>query len=120
MYYESSTSYKKRDEDGKIVVEGNGNLKIGDNSRSSSFKYTRQQLTQEKDGEIGVAMVLNANFGPSAIVGELKLSNKEVHVFNSYCEQNKDCAQFNLQSILDVQRKRFVSFRRKKFLASHS
>ncbi|CAL7938756.1 unnamed protein product [Xylocopa violacea] len=96
-----STSYKKRDEDGKVVVEGNGNLKIGDNSRSSSFKYTRQQLTREKDGEIGVAMVLNVNFGPSAIVGELKLTNKELHVFNSYCEQNKDCAQFKLQSILD-------------------
>ncbi|XP_017879492.1 apolipophorins [Ceratina calcarata] len=98
-----STSYKKHDEDGKIVVEGNGNLKIGDNSRSSSFKYTRQQLTQEKDGEIGVAMVLNANFGPSAIVGELKLTNKEVHVFNSYCEQSKDCAQFKLQSIFNAQ-----------------
>nr|XP_034187967.1 apolipophorins [Osmia lignaria] len=100
-----STSYKKRDEDGKIVVEGNGNLKVGDDTKSSSFKYTRQQLTKEKDGEVGVAMVLNANFGPSAIVGELKLSNKEVHVFNSYCEQNKDCAHFKLQSTLDVEHK---------------
>ncbi|XP_015429625.1 PREDICTED: apolipophorins [Dufourea novaeangliae] len=100
-----STSYKKRDEDGKIVVEGNGSLKVGDNTRSSSFKYTRQQLTHEKDGEVGVAMVLNANFGPSAVVGELKLSNKEVHVFNSYCEQSKDCAHFKLQSMLDVEHK---------------
>ncbi|XP_076681659.1 retinoid- and fatty-acid binding glycoprotein apolipophorin isoform X2 [Andrena cerasifolii] len=100
-----STNYKKREEDGKIVVEGNGNLKVGDNARTSSFKYTRQQLTHEKDGEVGVAMVLNANFGPSAIVGELKLSNKEVHLFNSYCEQNKDCAHFKLQSILDTEQK---------------
>ncbi|XP_031841889.1 retinoid- and fatty-acid binding glycoprotein apolipophorin [Nomia melanderi] len=98
-----STSYKKREEDGKIVVEGNGNLQVGDNTRSSSFKYTRQQLTREKDGEVGVAMILNANFGPSAIVGELKLTNKELHVFNSYCEQNKDCAHFKLQSTLDLQ-----------------
>ncbi|XP_043521132.1 apolipophorins isoform X2 [Frieseomelitta varia] len=100
-----STNYKRRDEDGKIVVEGNGNLKIGENTRSSSFKYTRQQLSREKDGEVGVAMVLNANFGPSAIVGELKLSNKELHIFNSYCEQNKDCALFKLQSIVNVQQK---------------
>lgn len=104
MHCISSTSYKHRDEDGKIVVEGNGNLKVGDNTRSSSFKYTRQQLKRETDGEIGVAMMLNANFGPSAIVGELKLTNKEVHVFNSYCEQSKDCAQFKLQSILNVER----------------
>ncbi|XP_017790563.1 PREDICTED: apolipophorins [Habropoda laboriosa] len=100
-----STNYKKREEDGKIVVEGNGQLKIGDDTKTSSFKYTRQQLTLDKDKEVGVAMVLNANFGPSAIVGELKLSNKGVHVFNSYCEQNKDCAQFKLQSILDVEKK---------------
>lgn len=86
------------------MVEGNGNLKVGDNTRSSSFKYTRQQLTREKDGEVGAAIILNVNFGPSAIVGELKLTNKELHVFNSYCEQNKDCAHFKLQSTLDVQR----------------
>ncbi|XP_078038624.1 retinoid- and fatty-acid binding glycoprotein apolipophorin, partial [Augochlora pura] len=96
-----STSYKKRDEEGKIVVEGNGSLKVGDDTKSSSFKYTRQQLTNEKDGEEGAAVILNANFGPSAIVGELKLSNKELHVFNSYCEQTKDCAHFKLQSSLD-------------------
>lgn len=97
-----STSYKKRDEEGKIVVEGKGSLKVGDDTKSSSFKYTRQQLTNEKDGEEGAAVILNANFGPSAIVGELKLSNKELHVFNSYCEQTKDCAHFKLQSSLDT------------------
>lgn len=95
-----SMSYKKRDEEGKIVIEGNGSLKVGEETKSSSFKYTRQQLTNEKDGEIGVAVILNANFGPSAIVGELKLSDKELHVFNSYCEQTKDCAHFKLQSTL--------------------
>ena len=47
-----STNYKRRDEDGKIVVEGNGSMKLGDDTRSSSFKYTRQQLSQEKDGEV--------------------------------------------------------------------
>nr|XP_033202794.1 apolipophorins [Bombus vancouverensis nearcticus] len=103
-----STNYKRRDEDGKIVVEGNGSMKVGDDTRSSSFKYTRQQLSQEKDGEVGVAIVLNVNFEPSAIVGELKLSNKELHVFNSYCEQNKDCAQFKLQSIMNVEQKKLL------------
>lgn len=97
-----STSYKKREEEGKTVIEGKGTLKVGDNTKSSSFKYTRQQLTNEKDGEVGVAVILNANFGTSAIVGELKLSNKELHAFNSYCEQTKDCAHFKLLSTLDA------------------
>ncbi|KAG5308105.1 APLP protein, partial [Acromyrmex insinuator] len=103
-----STNYKKRDETGKITLEGNGNLKIGEDTKSSSFKYTRQQLTREKDGESGVLIVLNAKFDPVAIVGELKLSNKEVLVFNSYCELSKDCAHFKLQSSYDADNKNNV------------
>jgi hypothetical protein len=83
-----------------VTLEGNGSLKIGENTKSSSFKYVRKQLTREADKEVGVAIMLNSSFGPSAIVGELKLSDKEVHVFNSYCEQSKDCAHFKLQSTL--------------------
>jgi len=100
-----STNYKKRDEDGKVTVEGNGNLRIGEDTRSSSFKYTRTQLTREKNGEIGVIFVLNTNFDPAAIVSELKLSNKEILIFNSYCEQSKDCAHFKLQSNYDTDSK---------------
>ncbi|XP_011871153.1 PREDICTED: apolipophorins [Vollenhovia emeryi] len=104
-----STNYKKRDEAGKITVEGSGNLKVGEDTRSSSFKYTRQQLTREKDGESGVVIVLNAKFDPVAVVGELKLSNKEVLVFNSYCEQSKDCAHFKLQSSYDTDNKNYLN-----------
>ncbi|KAI4494899.1 hypothetical protein M0804_001100 [Polistes exclamans] len=103
-----STNYKKHEEGGKLIVEGNGSLKIGDNVRSSSFTYTRQQLTHETDGETGVAMVLNANFGPSAIVGEIKFTNKELHVFNSYCEQNNDCAHFKYQATLDTDKETYL------------
>ncbi|XP_011144506.2 apolipophorins [Harpegnathos saltator] len=103
-----STSYKRRDEAGKIIVEGNGNLKIGENTRSSSFKYTHQRLTREKDGEAGVVMVLNAKFDPVAIVGDFKFSNKEILVSNSYCEQSKDCAHFKLQSSYDTDHKNYL------------
>ncbi|XP_058796215.1 apolipophorins [Phymastichus coffea] len=97
-----STNYKRHEEEKKVTLEGNGSLQIGENTRSSSFKYVRKQLTKETDKEVGVAIMLNASFGPSAIVGELKLSDKEVHVFNSYCEQSKDCANFKLHSTLDT------------------
>ncbi|XP_008560242.1 apolipophorins [Microplitis demolitor] len=100
-----STNYSKRDEAGTVIVEGNGNLQIGENSRSLKFTYSRKQLTRENDGQVGTAILLNANFGPSAVVGELKLSDKEVLVFNSYCEQSKDCAHFKLQSTMDTDHK---------------
>lgn len=104
LFAPCSTNYNKRDEAGKIIVEGNGFLKIGENTRSSKFTYSRKQLTRENDGETGVAVLFNANFGPSAVVGELKLSDKQVLVFNSYCEQSKDCALFKLQSTIDTDR----------------
>lgn len=104
LYY-NSTNYKRHEEDKKVTLEGSGSLKIGENTKSSSFKYVRKQLTRQADKEVGVAIMLNSSFGPSAIVGELKLSDKEVHVFNSYCEQSKDCAHFKLQSTLDTDRK---------------
>lgn len=62
-------------------------------------------MTREKDGEVGVIIVFNAKFDPAAIVGELKLSNKEILVSNSYCEQSKDCAHFKLQSSYDTDSK---------------
>nr|UEP64281.1 apolipophorin [Cotesia flavipes] len=100
-----STNYNRRDEAGTVIVEGNGNLQIGENERSSKFTYSRKQLTRENDGQVGTAILLNANFGPSAVVGELKLSDKEILVFNSYCEQSKDCAHFKLQSTMDTDQK---------------
>lgn len=104
MMFYCSTNYKRHEEDKKVTIEGNGSLQIGENTKTSSFKYTRKQLTHESDKEVGVAIMLNASFGPSAIVGEVKLSDKEVHVFHSYCEQSKDCAHFKLQSTLDTDR----------------
>lgn len=114
-----STNYKKRDEAGKITVEGNGNLKFGESTRSSSFKYTRQQLTRENDGEVGVIIVLNAKFDPAAIVGELKLSNKEILVSNSYCERSKDCAHFKLQSSYDTDSKSHFMMKNREESCNH-
>ncbi|XP_015121091.1 apolipophorins [Diachasma alloeum] len=99
-----STNYNKRDEVDKVIVEGSGNLKIGDNTRSSKFMYSRKQLRRNNDGETGVVIMLNANFGPSAVVGEFKLSDKEINILNSFCEKSKDCAHFKLRSILDSDR----------------
>ncbi|XP_063988684.1 apolipophorins [Diachasmimorpha longicaudata] len=99
-----STNYNKRDEAGKVIIEGSGNLKIGDTTRSSKFIYSRKQLVRKNDGENGVVIMLNANFGPSAVVGELKLSDKEINILNSYCEKSKDCAHFKIRSLLDTDR----------------
>lgn len=95
-------NFNKREEDGKVIIDGTGELKVMEATRSSSFKYSRQRLTMEKHGEQGIFSTLHANFDPSAIVSEMKFTNKEALFFGSYCEKSKDCTQMKLQSKLDT------------------
>ncbi|GLV37036.1 apolipophorin [Carabus blaptoides fortunei] len=87
-----STSYKANEEGGKFIVEGSGSVKVKDETKTATFKFMRQQLVQEKNGEHGVEVLLNANIGSQGIVGELKLTNKQFRLLNSYCEEKKQCA----------------------------
>lgn len=93
-----STNYKKRSEGGKVIVEGNGSVRIRDSTKSSSFKFTRQDLTADVDGESGIATFLNFNFGPSTVISEFKATNKEFYIIDSYCEESADCAHFKIKS----------------------
>lgn len=49
-----STSYKAHVEGNKYIVEGSGNVKVKDQSQSATFKYIRQNLSLEKNGERGI------------------------------------------------------------------
>lgn len=49
-----STSYKANEEGGKFIVEGSGSVKVKDETRTATFKFMRQQLEQEKNGEQGI------------------------------------------------------------------
>lgn len=49
-----STSYKAHVEGNKYIVEGSGTVKVKDESKSANFKYIRQNLSLEKNGERGI------------------------------------------------------------------
>lgn len=49
-----STNYKTSEEGGKFILEGSGNVKVKDQAQSANFKFTRQHLVTDKNGEDGI------------------------------------------------------------------
>ncbi|XP_056636733.1 apolipophorins [Diorhabda sublineata] len=93
-----STTYQARDEHGKYIIEGSGTLKIKEQSQAANFKYISQPLTFEKNGEEGFEIDFDAGIGNNAIDAELKITDKQFRILESYCEKNKECAHFELDS----------------------
>ncbi|KAJ8950746.1 hypothetical protein NQ318_011239 [Aromia moschata] len=93
-----STSYQAREEQGRYVVEGSGSFKIKEETKSSNFKYICQRLSQEKNGEDGIEVTFDAGLGGRAIDAELKVTNKQFRIQNSYCEAKKECAHIEIDS----------------------
>lgn len=93
-----STSYKAHVEGERFIVEGSGTVKIKDESKSANFKYIRQNLLLEKKGEKGVEISFDAAIGSKAIDAELKLTNKQFRIMNSFCEEKKQCAHVEVDS----------------------
>lgn len=93
-----STNYNVHEEKGKYIVEGSGNLKVKEESKTASFKYISQRLTLESNGEQGIDITFNAAVGDRAIDSEYKLTNKQFSFLNSYCEKRKECVHFGLDS----------------------
>lgn len=93
-----STSYKVHKEGDKFIVEGSGDVKIKDKSKSANFKFIKQSLSLEKNGEKGVEFSFDAVLGEQAIDSELKITNKQFRLLDSYCEEKKKCAHIEIDS----------------------
>lgn len=97
-----STSYKIHDEGNKFIVEGSGTVKVYEESKSANFKYIRNNLSFEKNGERGVEISFDAILGNKAVDSELKVTNKQFRILNSYCEEKKQCAHIEVDSKTNI------------------
>lgn len=93
-----STSYKAHEEGNKFIVEGSGTVKLYEESKSANFKYIRNNLSLEKNGERGIEISFDAILGNKAVDSELKITNKQFRILNSYCEEKKQCAHIEVDS----------------------
>lgn len=93
-----STSYKVHEEGNKFIVEGSGTVKLYDDSKSANFKYIRNNLSYEKNGERGIEISFDAILGNKGIDSELKVTNKQFRILNSYCVEKEQCAHIEIDS----------------------
>lgn len=93
-----STSYKAHEENNKFYVEGSGTVKLYEESKSANFKYIRNNLSLEKNGEKGIEIRFEAILGNKALDSELKITNKQFRILNSYCEEKEQCAHIEVDS----------------------
>ncbi|XP_017768375.1 PREDICTED: apolipophorins [Nicrophorus vespilloides] len=93
-----STKYKTRDEGGKYIAEGSGEFTVKDQKQTGNFKLMKQTLVMDKNGEQGFEISFDAVLGNKAVDADLKMSNKQFRVMNSYCEEKKQCAHFEVDS----------------------
>lgn len=98
-----STSYTSREEHGKLIIEGSGSFKVKDQTKSANFKFIKENLVQNKHGEKGIEVSFDAGLGNKAIDAELKVTNKQFRILNSYCEEKKQCAhvEFDIKTNAD-------------------
>ncbi|CAG9770462.1 unnamed protein product [Ceutorhynchus assimilis] len=101
-YISGNLNYAAKEENGKFIIDGHGNFKVKDESKSGNFKYIIEQLDQQKNGEQGVQISFDAAIGSKAVDSEYKLTNKHFRLQNSYCEQKKECAYFEVDNKINA------------------
>ncbi|XP_045469243.1 apolipophorins-like [Harmonia axyridis] len=87
-----------RQEQGKNIVEGSGDFKVGNDKKTGNFKYIRTILTSDKNGENGNEISFDATIGTKAIDAEVKITDKEFRYMYSFCEASKQCAHIEIDA----------------------
>ncbi|XP_050302966.1 apolipophorins [Anthonomus grandis grandis] len=101
-YLSGELSYAAKEENGKFIIDGSGDFKMKDQSRSGNFKYILEKLETAKNGEQGVQVSFDASLGDRAIDSEYKLTNKHFRLQNSYCEKTKECAYIEIENKINA------------------
>ncbi|CAK1546590.1 unnamed protein product [Leptosia nina] len=95
-----STSFIKKEEGPKTIIEGSGTLKVKDTQKPANFKFIRTMLTE--GAEQGVETFINVAVGERNHVAESRITNLEYKSSYVYCEEKKQCAHAELHSKINV------------------
>uniref|UniRef100_A0A1B0GHJ4 Putative apolipophorin corethrella appendiculata n=1 Tax=Lutzomyia longipalpis TaxID=7200 RepID=A0A1B0GHJ4_LUTLO len=82
------------------VFEAKGNVKFYEKESEAHLKFIHHTLTQAENQETGVSFIVNAHLGPKSIVGELKITDKNVQLKHAACEKQQQCIHLDIQSTI--------------------
>ncbi|XP_038219067.1 apolipophorins [Zerene cesonia] len=95
-----STSFIKKEEGLKTIIEGSGTLKVKDSQKPANFKFIRTLLTE--GSEQGIETFINVAVGELNHVAEARITNLEYKTSYVYCEEKKQCAHAELNSKISM------------------
>lgn len=104
-----SAEFQVKEERGKTIIEGTGNVKLYEDQQATTFKFIRNKFEATKDGETGVSFVFDGRIGTKNIISELKLTDKNVAFKHTVCEAKKQCVNVDLRST--IQKTEFNDFK---------
>lgn len=104
-----SADFQIKEDKGKTIIEGTGNVKLYEEDQATTFKFIRNKFDATKDGEIGESFVFDGRLGAKNIISELKLTDKNVAFKHTVCEAKKQCVNIDLRSTL--QKSEFNDFK---------
>lgn len=96
-----SADFTVSDQNGKLEIGGQGDVKFYDKQSTGNFKYVRTNFDEKKDKESGFKVVMNGNIDNKKIVAEFKWTNKNFHIQNSICQDNAKCSSIQINSAID-------------------
>uniref|UniRef100_A0A6B2E804 Putative apolipophorins n=1 Tax=Phlebotomus kandelakii TaxID=1109342 RepID=A0A6B2E804_9DIPT len=82
------------------VFEAKGDVKYLEKKSEAHLKFIHHTLTEAVNQETGVSFIVNAQLGPKSIVGELKLTDKNVQLKHTACEKQRQCINLDVQSTI--------------------
>lgn len=95
-----TADFQVKEDKGKTIIEGSGNVKWYEESQVTTFKFIRNKFEAKTDGEVGVSFVFDGRLGNKNIISELKLTDKNVALKHTVCEAKKQCVNIDLRSTL--------------------
>lgn len=96
-----SADFTVQDQNGKLEIGGQGDVKFYDKQSTGNFKYVRTNFDEKQHKESGFKVVLNGNIDNKKIVAEFKWTNKNFHIQNSICQDNAKCSSIQINSAID-------------------
>ncbi|RZF44088.1 hypothetical protein LSTR_LSTR004460 [Laodelphax striatellus] len=96
--FAGNANYNFKDDGKTKTVDGTGTITVADQTHPLKFKYTRDILSADSDGEDGNTIKVNVGYGKSTIDVYSKMTATVFHIKRTYCKEGTDCSKAEIFS----------------------
>uniref|UniRef100_A0A1A9ZJX4 Vitellogenin domain-containing protein n=1 Tax=Glossina pallidipes TaxID=7398 RepID=A0A1A9ZJX4_GLOPL len=100
--FKGAISYAVSKENHKYIYEGQGQIEHGGTTKTGNFKLISEVYELATDKEIGFAYTFSGNVGGAHGVSTVKITNKDLILKLSICEEKKQCTNAQVLASNDM------------------